>query len=62
MVGLVILTIIWFISGILNAIFLAVYEIVILHDWDLNSKRFSLVLIPIVNTIYLVYIIRKLYF
>lgn len=61
MVGLIILAIVWFISGCFGAVFLAAYEICVLDDWDINYFRLTLILTPLINTLYVIYLIYKLH-
>jgi hypothetical protein len=60
MVGLIItLSIIWFVSFAIGTLMLALYESSI-GDEDIHPIRLVVLLIPVINTMYFVYIIYKI--
>ena len=60
MVGLIItLLIVWFVSFAIGTLMLAVYESSI-GDTDIYPIRLIVLLIPLINTMYFVYIIYKI--
>ena len=60
MVGLIItLSIIWFVSFAIGTLILALYESSA-GDTDIHPIRIIVLLIPIINTMYFIYIIYKI--
>jgi hypothetical protein len=58
MVGLMIIVITWLLSFVIGTFVLALYEVRV-EDWDIHPLRLMVLLIPILNTIYCIYIIYK---
>ena len=60
MVGLTILSLIWFVSFAIGTLILALYESSV-GDTDIQPIRIIVLLIPVINTMYFVYIIYKIF-
>ena len=58
MVGLMIIITIWLLSFVIGTLTLALYEVRI-EDWEIHPLRLIVLLIPVLNTIYCVYVIYK---
>lgn len=59
MVGLIIIGIVWFISFSLGTITLALYETSV-NDMNTYPIRLIVLAIPIINTLYFIYIVYRL--
>jgi hypothetical protein len=59
MVGLIVIGIVWFISFSLGTLALAVYETSV-NDMNTYPIRLIVLTIPIINTLYFIYIVYKI--